>query len=103
MLEDIKLLLGLTDDSEDELLELLIKMATNEVKDYTGQTTITSGLKNTISKMVIFNYNRLGTEGLSSESYSGVTFNYAGDYPDSIMRELETAKRAGISSFKFVW
>lgn len=103
MLDDIKLLLGLTNDEKDEILELLIKLATNEIKDYTGQETLTPGLKNTLINMVLYKYNRLGTEGLDSESYSGVTFNYATDYPDGILRELETAKRAGSGSFRFVW
>ena len=104
MLEDMKLLLGITGDDKDELLELLIKHATTEAKDYTGLDTLTSAMKVTITKMAIFNYNRMGTEGLNSESYSGVSFNYATDYPESILRELDTAKRAsGIGRFKVLW
>lgn len=104
MLDDIKLLLGLTDDSKDELLELLIKQATNEAKEYIGVDKLTAGMKVTVGKMVIYNYNRLGTEGLDSESYSGVSFNYSSDYPISILRELDTAKRtSGIGRFRLLW
>ena len=42
--------------------------------------------------MVVFLYNRLGTEGLNSESYSGVSYNYSSDYPEYILSALESAK-----------
>lgn len=39
--------------------------------------------------MVVFRYNRLGTEGLNSESYSGASYNYSDGYPDDIMKALD--------------
>lgn len=89
MLEDIKLLLGITSTDKDELLELLISQATGEAKRLTNREDA-SELRSAIIKMVIFNYNRLGTEGLNSESYSGVSYSYATDYPEFIMRELRS-------------
>jgi hypothetical protein len=46
-----------------------------------------------ILKMAVFDYNRLGTEGLESEGYSGVSFNYADDYPEYILRSLRSKRR----------
>ena len=92
MLEDIKLLLGITSTDKDELLELLISQATGEAKRLTNSDNTTE-LRNVIIKMVIFNYNRLGTEGLNSESYSGVSYSYATDYPDVILRELRSLRK----------
>lgn len=92
MLEKIKILLGIMTDDKDELLQLLINSATTEAQEYTNNTN-TSQLSAAITKMVIYDYNRLGTEGLESEGYSGVTYHYATDYPESVLRLLKSAKK----------
>ena len=95
MLNNIKLLLGITDSSKDELLNLLIEQSQEEAVNYTNNEDIAS-LKNAILSMVVFKYNRLGSEGVDRESYSGVTFDYSSDYPDSIIRELKAHRRMGV-------
>lgn len=92
MLDNIKLLLGLTDNSKDEVLMVLIQRAINEAKNYTHNNSI-KDYENVIDDMVIYNYNRLGTEGLASESYSGVDFKYSSDYPESILRQLRSHRK----------
>lgn len=88
MIEKIKLLLGLTDTSKDELIEVLIEGAVEDAVALTGNKYIQDELPNTIAKMVVYNYNRLGTEGLETESYSGVTYNYSNGYPQDILNTL---------------
>ena len=92
MLENIKLLLGLTTSDKDELLELLISQATAEAADYTNNKDV-SKLSGAIIKMVIYNYNRLGTEGIDSEGYSGVSYSYSTDYPNSVLRLLNSCRK----------
>ena len=92
MLEDIKTLLGINDASKDEQLMLLIEKCINEAKNYTHNDSIV-GYKNVIEDMVIYSFNRLGTEGLNSETYSGVKFDYASDYPESILRQLRSHRK----------
>nr|DAT70848.1 MAG TPA: Head Tail Connector Protein [Caudoviricetes sp.] len=50
-------------------------------------------MSSTIISMVVYKYNRLGTEGLDSEGYSGVSFGYSTDYPESIMRALKSQRK----------
>ena len=88
MIEKVKLLLGLTDSSKDELIEVLIDGAVEDAVAITGNKYIQDELPNTIVKMVVYNYNRLGTEGLETESYSGVTYNYSDGYPQDILNTL---------------
>lgn len=88
MLNNIKLLLGITDNTKDNLINLLIQMASDDARVITGNCDV-SGLSSIIQKMVVFNYNRLGTEGLESESYSGASYNYSSDYPDNILSALK--------------
>ena len=49
-----------------------------------------------IQRMVVWRYNTLGTEGLSSENYSGVSYSYKGDYPDDIMQILRSYKKVRV-------
>ena len=43
--------------------------------------------------MVVYNYNRIGTEGLNSESYSGTSYNYTTDYPEQILKMLKRYRK----------
>lgn len=92
MLENVKLLLGITNDSKDALLQLLIQQAEDEAKDFTHRDDVCE-LQSTVEKMVVYNYNRLGTEGLNSESYSGMSYNYTSDYPEPILKMLKRYRK----------
>ena len=92
MLENIKLLLGISSTEKDALLLLLIQQAEDEAKDFTHRVDVCE-LQSTIEKMVVYNYNRLGTEGLNSESYSGVSYNYTTDYPEPILKMLKRYRK----------
>ena len=92
MLENIKTLLGIADDSKDELLMVLIESCINEAKNYTHNDSII-GYENVIDDMVIFRFSLLGTEGLDAETYSNVKFEYSADYPESILRQLRSHRK----------
>lgn len=92
MLEKIKLLLGLTGNDKDDLLNVLIEQATVEAQDITHNDNIAE-LNTSIVQMVVYKYNRIGTEGLDSEGYSGVSFNYLNDYPEPLMRALKAKRK----------
>ena len=92
MLENIKLLLGISSTEKDALLLLLIQQAEDEAKDFTHREDVCE-IQSTIEKMVVYNYNRLGTEGLNSESYSGVSYNYTTDYPEPILKMLKRYRK----------
>jgi len=93
MLEQMKLLLGIGDASKDTLLSLLLEQAKDEAIAYTNNEELAENL---IVQMAIYKYNRLGTEGLNSENYSGVSFNYMSDYPDNLVKQLRRYKKLGV-------
>lgn len=93
ILETVKMLLGLTDSSKDGLLNVLIDGCIEEAESYTHNSDIATIAVNTIAQMAVYRYNRMGTEGLNSENYSGVSYSYSGDYPESIMRGLRMNRR----------
>ena len=104
MLEDIKLLLGPAADGKDEVIQLLINLATDDAIAKTGCSDIYS-LHSVITEMVIYKFNRMGTEGLDSENYTGVSYHYTSDYPDYILSALDTIKKSqkGKGGFKILW
>lgn len=92
MLEKVKLLLGIADNTKDDLLTLLIEQAVEEAIVYTHNECVDE-LNTSIIQMVVYKYNRIGTEGVDSEGYSGVSFQYTSDYPDNIMRGLRAKRK----------
>ena len=93
MLSKLKLLLNITDNSKDELLLLLIDKASGQAINYTHNPHCIPFLESTVMDMVVFNYNRLSTEGLNSESYSGVSFSYINEYPETILSCLRAYRK----------
>lgn len=75
ILDKVKLLIGVED--KDSLLTLLIEQAESEFLQHTNQHTIPDGTDNLIIDMVVTKYNLIGTEGLSSSSYSGASESYS--------------------------
>lgn len=92
MLEDLKLLLGILNSEKDEVLQLLIRQATFEVKSFTNRDDV-ANLKDIILQIAIIKYNRMGTEGLASESYSGSSYSYIDTYPENIIKTLKKMRR----------
>lgn len=95
MLEKLKLLLGIaeSDDSKDELLELLISNAKTFAISFCGYDEYTNKLDTVVLKMVLEDYNRLGSEGIASRSFSGISENYSDDYSVGIYTLLKRFKK----------
>lgn len=96
MLERIKLLLNISDESKDALLEELIDNATEFARNFINNDAALDNLTGTIVNMVLYDYNRMGTEGLTSENYSGVSFGYASGYSDDIMKQLKRYRKVRV-------
>ena len=96
MLQRIKLLLNISDSSKDALLEELIENAEEYVATYCNNADAVTSLTSAIIQMVIQDYNRMGAEGLNSESYSGVSFNYQTTYSEDIMKQLRRYRKIGV-------
>ena len=92
MLQKLKILLGITGSDKDALLRILLDQSEEEIVNYTHNYEL-DRLENVILNIAIWKYNKLGSEGLNSENYSGVSFTYSSDYPDSIKKQLQAYRR----------
>lgn len=70
LLEKIKTLLGIEDDLQDEVLNIIISTTENHLKALLGKD-IPSELHFITQEISIRRFNRLGTEGMKSESVEG--------------------------------
>lgn len=94
MLDKIKLLLNRVDsDSLDELLQTLISLCKEEAYIYCNLEDYDERLDYIVIQMVIERYNRIGSEGASSQSYSGVSTTYDGFYSDKVTKMLNKHRR----------
>ena len=93
MLDKIKLLLGFTDNTKDELISLLIALCKDEATEYCNLDVYSSKLDSAVIQMVIEKYNQMGAEGLTSVSSSGVKEEYSMTYSKQILNKLRKNRK----------
>ena len=93
MLEEIKTLLGdAAANYSDSQISLCLKMALTEVQAYCNRE-LDLELEIVAQRIAIIKLNKLNAEGLSSQSYSGVSESYIDGYPADIMAVLKRKRR----------
>lgn len=96
MLENIKLMLGdAAANYTDAQINLCYDMAKTEVEAYCNRTA-DKELETIAQKIAIIRLNRMNTEGLVSQSYSGVNESYIDGYPADIIAVLNRKRRLKI-------
>jgi hypothetical protein len=93
MIEEIKLLLGeAAENFSDAQIGLCLKLAMNEVEEYCGRD-LDYSLELIALKIAVIKLNRINTEGLAAQSYSGVSESYVDGYPADIKAVLNRKRR----------
>ena len=93
MIEEIKLLLGAAAANyTDAQIGLAYKLALSEVEEYCKRDA-DSALELVAEEIAILKLNRMGTEGLASQSFSGVSENYIDGYPAHIQAILNRKRK----------
>lgn len=96
MIEEIKLLLGdAASNYSDAQIGLCYKIALAEVEDYCKREADTT-LELMAEQIAIIKLNRLGTEGVNTQSYSGVSESYIDGYPSEIVSVLNRKRKMKI-------
>lgn len=93
MIEEIKLLLGDAADNYSEAqIGLCLKQALAEVEAYCRRNA-DSELEMVAERIAVLKLNRLNSEGLSSQSFSGVSESYIDGYPEDIKAVLNRKRK----------
>lgn len=93
MIEDIKILLGdAAEGYSDALIALVAKQTISEIESYCNRE-IDYDLEMVALRVAIIKLNRINTEGLTGQSYSGVSENYIDGYPADILAILNRKRK----------
>ncbi len=76
ILEQVKTLLKIEDDLQDNLLNVIIQITESHFKAHTKQLIIEPDLEFVIVEVAVKRFNRIGSEGLKSQSVEGLSLNF---------------------------
>ena len=108
MLNDVKLMLGISEDdeSQDEKLLLIIASATARLKNLLGGITPPDSMDHIIREVSIIRFNRIGSEGMSSHTIEGesqqFTDNDFSGFMDEIQAFLELQTESAKGRLRFL-
>lgn len=93
MIDEIKLMLGeAATNYTDTQIALALKLASAEVEDYCNRE-LDITLELMAQQIAVIKLNRMGTEGIASHSYSGVSENFIDGYPAEIKAVLNRKRK----------
>ena len=79
MLERLKLYLGIKSDSKDELLTDILATTEKQMQVMLGEDNIPEELNFVLLEVAITRFNRIGSEGMKSETVDGHRVEYVMD------------------------
>ena len=95
-LENVKTLLGISDNTQDNLLNLYLTRATSFVKNYCNIDEIPSELDEVIEDIAVYRYRMNGVENVKSESKGSLSETYHDSMPDDIIAQLNRYRRVKV-------
>lgn len=106
MLTNLKLMLGITDESQDEKLMLIINGATARLTRLLGGLEPPEEMEDIIREVAVIRFNRIGSEGMASHSVEGETYTFADDdfaaYKEEIQDYLNKQQASGKGRVRFL-
>lgn len=93
MIEEIKILLAdAADNYTDEQIALALKMAMAEVEGYCNRE-LDMELELVAERIAVIKLSRMGTDGVASLAFSGVSENYIDGYPAEVKAFLDRKRK----------
>ena len=105
LLNRIKTLLGITDN--DELIYEIVEITKSKILNYINQEELPKELEFILIEIAIERYNRIGSEGITSESSDGVSFTYSTTdvlekYKNDLDRYINNNNLKGIKGMRLI-
>lgn len=89
MLDNLKLMLGIADTSQDKRLLWIISATTARLKMLLGDVDPPESMDYIIEEVSIARFNRIGSEGMSSQSVEGESINFNNNDFEAYMDEIQ--------------
>ena len=78
LLNRIKVLLGVSEN--DDLVSEIIELTREKILNYINKTELPKELEFVLIELSVQRYNRIGSEGIASESVDGKSVSYEDDF-----------------------
>lgn len=92
MLERLRMILNVKD--QDELLTEILTLAVEKLTTYLGETSVPTQFEWIVIELAVQRYNRIGSEGMVSESVDGGSNTYYEDELSPFYKFLDDYKEA---------
>ena len=107
MLDNLKIMLGITGDDLDAKLERIIELTTKRLKQKLGGVeAVPEELDYIVEEVSIIRFNRIGSEGLTSHSVEGESLTFADNdfnaYADDIQAWLDKQEDNARGKVRFI-
>ena len=104
LLNRIKVLLGINDYDNAELINEIIELTKSKILNYIDKTELPKELEFVLVELSIQRYNKMGSEGISSESVDGKSVSYEADF-ESYKHYLDDyiSKNSISKGFRLIW
>lgn len=90
MIDDLQ---ALTKCEDTQVLNLLINQCKLIAKDYCNLNEYSDKLDEVVKVMVCERFNKLSADGISSQSYSGISESYTDDFSPMIYKSLRKHRK----------
>ena len=92
-LEMLKIRLGISDETRDGLLSLLLSEAQDAILDIIGREELPARLISVQVELAVIAYNKQGAEGESARSEGGISRSFIDGLPDDLKQRLKNYPR----------
>ena len=92
-LEMLKIRLGVSDNTRDGLLSLLLSEAQDTILDIIGREELPARFMSVQVELAVIAYNKQGAEGESSRSEGGISRSFVDGLPDDLKQRLKNYPR----------
>ena len=105
MLDKVKTLLGIADNSVDAKIAVIMELVTARLSLLLGGITPPESMAHIIVEVTVIRYNRIGSEGMSSHTVEGESVAFADDFAgftDEIQAFLESQENGTRGRLRFI-
>ena len=105
LLNRIKVLLGITNNDNEELLREIIEITEAKILNYINSSELPEQLEFVLVELSIKRFNRIGSEGFTSETVDGKTMSYEESEFEGYEKYLDDyiCKNNINKGFKLIW
>ena len=91
--------LGIADTSQDTLLESILEDVEADMLAFTNRSELLPSMSSLQIKIAIIEYNKQGSEGMSSDSQGGKSQSWIDGLPNDVQSTLTSFRRLKVSNY----